>query len=110
MIQNLELCPQTFLPAADNQSVPVNCSGCEWLHTDAGERRRLAAELSRLGEKRLAEVAEQSIEGLVRDWHAHVRRDHPEGSASLLALWQALQTGTTIADCGEIPSFLPDAR
>jgi hypothetical protein len=86
VIQNLELRPQTFLPTADKQRVPRNCSGCEWLRRDAGERRRLAAELSRLGEKRLAEIAEQSIEDLVRDWHAHIRRD-PPGAA--LLCWQA---------------------
>jgi len=94
--RNIELCPQVFLPTADNQTVALDCPGCEWLRADAAERRRLAGELSRLGEERLAEIAEQSVEDLVRDWHAHIRRDHLEGTARL--------------DRAEVPSFLADAR
>lgn len=109
MTRNLELRPQTSLPAADSPGVPLDCSGCEWLRTDAGERRRLAAEFSHLGEKRLAEIAEQSVADLVRDWHAHIRRDHPEGAASLLAL-RAIRSATTVLDRDQVPPFLSHAR
>jgi hypothetical protein len=66
------------------------CPGCEWLRAEVAERRRLADEFSQLGQKRLAEIAEEGMSYVRLDWAAHIHRDHPEFNAPLLALSRAI--------------------
>lgn len=82
---------------ADKRSVGAPCPGCEWLGAAVRERRQLAAELSRLGIPKLAQIAEHGIDALAQDWWAHIRRDHAPDTASLVRLRDALSPATADA-------------
>ncbi len=78
----------------------VKCSGCDHLQFEVSERRRLAAELARVGQTRLAGIALEGIGSIRQDWEGHIRRDHPDFRAPLvLAEPAAVEAETEAAVC-----------
>jgi hypothetical protein len=45
-----------------------------------------------VGDYRFAQIAQEGIGALVRDWHAHVQRDHGTDAESILTLSDAVNS------------------
>ena len=52
------------------------CPGCQWISGEIDRRNRLIHQFRRVGDYRLAQIAQEGIGALLRDWRAHAQRDH----------------------------------
>jgi hypothetical protein len=66
------------------------CSGCKWIFEEIDIRNRLANQFQSVGDYQFAKIAQEGIRSLVRDWRAHVQRDHGADATSILALSAAV--------------------
>jgi hypothetical protein len=67
------------------------CSGCKWISGEIDRRNGLMNRFQREGDYRFAQIAQEGIGALVRDWRAHVQRDHGTDAKSILTLPDAVK-------------------
>ena len=73
------------------------CSGCNWISGEIDRRNGLRNRFQRVGDYRFAQIVQEGIGALVRDWRAHVQRDHGTDAKTIL----------TLSDAVNAPDVLP---
>ena len=56
----------------------ASCQGCEWVVAEITARQQIGTAFFNQGDLKMAELAMEGISALLRDWHSHLERDHPE--------------------------------
>lgn len=68
------------------------CRGCVWISEEIKRRKLLIAQFERSGDSCLAEITNEGIVSLVRDWDSHRNRDHAKDVAVFpLALGRSIK-------------------
>ena len=66
------------------------CSGCKWISGEIDRRNGLINQFQSVGDYQFAQIAQEGIGALVRDWRAHVQRDHGTDAKPILTLSDAV--------------------
>ena len=66
------------------------CESCDWFHSEVQALADVAGAFASRGDRKLAVVSSGSLEAMVADFQAHVRRDHGPGNLSLLQRYDAV--------------------
>jgi hypothetical protein len=66
------------------------CESCEWFDSEVQALADVAGAFTARGDRKLAAVSTGSLEAMVADYQAHIRRDHGPGNLSLLQRYDAV--------------------
>jgi hypothetical protein len=79
-----------LLATTDKRDMERECLGCKWISGEIDHRNGLINQFQRVGDYRFAQIAQEGIGALVRDWRAHVQRDHGTDAKPTLTLSDAV--------------------